>query len=215
MSGEEVPSGVFDPQSDAGVSQVCSKTRPSHTTYNEAEMQVGATYRERYLALLAEYTPALRRLCRSYCAGPAEAEDLFQEITMALWTALARFRGEASERTWLYRIAHNVALTFAAKRRKQAERERPIESTTGPGIVACDLEARVTEEQRRQVLQQLVRDLCIEDRRLILLYLEGLSGAEIEAVTGLTRSNVTVRLSRIRRRLAERLQDAQARLERS
>lgn len=174
-----------------------------------------AMYRKRYLGLLEEHTPALRRLCHSYCEARAEAEDLFQEIALALWTALARFRGESSDRTWLYRIAHNVALTFATKRRKQVEREQPVENEMDLPSAGSDLESRLAEAQKRQTLQLLVWELPFEDRRLVLLYLEGLPTAEIEAVTGLTRSNVTVRLSRIRQRLSDRLQNAKARTVRS
>jgi RNA polymerase sigma-70 factor (ECF subfamily) len=168
-----------------------------------------AMYRERYLGLLEEHTPALHRLCHSYCEARAEAEDLFQEIVLAIWTGLARFRGESSDRTWLYRIAHNVALTFATKRRKQvggSSRSR----TDGPAERG-ELESRLAEVQKQETLHLLVRQLPFEDRRLVLLYLEGLSTAEIEVVTGLTRSNVTVRLSRIRQRLSDRLQNGKAR----
>jgi RNA polymerase sigma factor (sigma-70 family) len=59
----------------------------------------------------------------------SDRQDLFQEIAMALWTALPRFRAAASERTWLYRIAHNVALTYSSKRRRQHRSEQPLEAT--------------------------------------------------------------------------------------
>lgn len=173
-------------------------------------MDAEAKYRERYAALLEEYTPALRRLCHSYCEGASEGDDLFQEIALALWMALERFRGESSERTWLYRIAHNVALTFAAKRRKRVDRERPVESEMDVPSAGSDPESRLAEAQKRQMLQLLVRELPFQDRQLVLLYLEGLSTAEIEVVTGLSRSNVTVRLSRIRQRFSDRLQNAKA-----
>jgi RNA polymerase sigma-70 factor (ECF subfamily) len=170
-----------------------------------------ATHRQRYLGLLEEHTPALRRLCHSYCSSRAEAEDLFQEIALAIWTALARFRGESSERTWLYRIAHNVALTLAARKRRQVAREQPVENGLNLPGAGSDLEFQIAETEKQQTLQRLVRELSLNDRRLVLLYLEGLSTADIEAVTGLTRSNVTVRLSRIRQKLSDAIQGAQAR----
>ena len=174
-------------------------------------MNTEAIYRERYLGLLAEYAPALRRLCYAYCEARTEADDLFQEIALALWTALTRFRGESSDRTWLYRIAHNVALTFAARRRKQVEREQPVESEMAVPNAGGDQESRLADTQKLETLHLLVRELPFGDRRLVLLYLEGLSTTEIGAVTGLTRSNVTVRLSRIRQRLSDSLQNAKAR----
>jgi RNA polymerase sigma-70 factor (ECF subfamily) len=97
------------------------------------EGDVEAT-RKQYLALLEKHAPALRRLCHSYCEGHAESQDLFPEIALALWTALPRFRGESSERTWLYRVAHNVARTFAARAAtklvaEKRELERLLEHT--------------------------------------------------------------------------------------
>jgi RNA polymerase sigma factor (sigma-70 family) len=170
-----------------------------------------AIHRERYLGLLEKHTPALRRLCHSYCDERARAEDLFQEIALAIWTALERFRGESSDRTWLYRIAHNVALTTIAKSRKRDRREQPVENEIELPNTGGDPEARLVESQKQEMLQRLVQELPLDDRRLVLLYLEGFSTAEIEAVTGLTRSNVTVRLSRIRQRLHDRLQDPKVR----
>lgn len=174
-------------------------------------MDAKTIYREQYLQLLEKHTPALRRLCNSYCESPPEAEDLFQEIALAVWIALARFRGEASERTWLYRIAHNIALTAAAKARKLGNREQPVEDHIDLPAASVDPESQLSETRKQQTLHRLVQELPFEDRQLVLLYLEGLSTAEIEAVTGQTRSNVTVRLSRIRQRLSDRLQDAKTR----
>ena len=174
-------------------------------------MDAAANYRDRYIALLEEHTPALRRLCHSYCEASPEAEDLFQEIAVALWTALARFRGDSSERTWLYRVAHNVALTFTARRRRRVQREQPVSDEMDVMDTGNDQESRVADAQNAATLRRLVQELPFEDRRLILLYLEGLPTAEIEEVTGLTRSNVTVRLSRLRQKLSDRMQNLKAR----
>lgn len=47
---------------------------------------------------------------------------------MTLWTALPGFRGASSERTWLYRIAHNVAITYQAKSRRHSRSEQPLDT---------------------------------------------------------------------------------------
>ena len=52
---------------------------------------------------------SIRRLCAAYAFSAADREDLFQDIFLAVWRALPGFRGDSSVRTWLYRIAHNVA----------------------------------------------------------------------------------------------------------
>ena len=52
--------------------------------------------------VLAAHGPALGRLASSYTRTTGEREDLLQEIALAIWTALPRFRGECSERTFLF-----------------------------------------------------------------------------------------------------------------
>jgi len=91
---------------------------------------------------------------------PSDRQDLFQEIALALWTAWPRFRADASERTWLYRVAHNVALTYASKRRRQHRSEEPIQMTMPDP--ACN------DDSRRLALLQSVQRLEAVDRQLVL-----------------------------------------------
>jgi RNA polymerase sigma factor (sigma-70 family) len=151
---------------------------------------------QRFHDLLIQYGGALRRLSRVYFSNPADQEELFQEIALALWTALPRFRGDASERTWLYRVAHNVAMTHRAKRR---ERNRESQLEDVPSL------AEHTEDVRLDLII-LIRRLSPVDRQLVTLHLEGLTGPEIAAVTGMTQTNVGVRLMRARQKLAALLQ---------
>lgn len=155
------------------------------------------------IRLLEQYGPAIRRLCAAYVVSPGDREDLAQEIALALWTALPRFRGESSERTWLYRIAHNVALTYVHKARRHSA---PLDS--GDGVLealpaADDVESQAARNERQQRLLAAVSRLPIESRRLVLLYLEGLTGAEIAAVLGISEANVNTRLSRLRKELVQ------------
>lgn len=155
------------------------------------------------IRLLEQYGPAIRRLCAAYMASTGDREDLAQEIALALWTALPRYRGAASERTWLYRIAHNVALTYVHKTRRYA---RPLDS--GEGVLEAlpavdDVENQVARAEQQQRLLAAVSRLRLDDRRLILLYLEGLTGAEMAAVLGISEANVATRLSRLRKELVQ------------
>ena len=142
--------------------------------------------------LLDIHAPALRRLCSAYQRDREGQEDLFQEIAVALWTALPRFRGDASERTWLYRIAHNVALTDAARWRRKRSREVAFEED--PTVVSPDA-------GWRGELLDAVRRLEPIERELALLYLEGLTTREIGDVLGISEGNAAVRLTRLRQRL--------------
>jgi RNA polymerase sigma-70 factor (ECF subfamily) len=141
---------------------------------------------------MGAYAAPIRRLCAAYAAGAADREDLFQDIFLAVWRALPGFRGDASARTWLYRIAHNVALTWQARDRRRQVRETVLDEEI-QGASHMDL--------RRLALRQALAGMNPADRTLTLLWLEGLSAAEIEEVTGVKAATVAVRLSRIRKQL--------------
>lgn len=163
-----------------------------------------ADHREAYEDLLRRYVTPLRRLAWSYVHDPAGRDDLFQEIAMALWTALPRFRGDSSERTWVYRVAHNTALSFAASRRRRDGREQPAALEREP-VAPAHQEGEAIERQQRERLWAAVQELALAERQVVVLHLEGLSAAEIEAITGVSAGAVATRLTRIRQKLAARL----------
>jgi RNA polymerase sigma-70 factor (ECF subfamily) len=166
-----------------------------------------ADHRAAYEVLLRRYVAPLRRLAWSYEHDPAGREDLFQEIAMALWTALPRFRGESSERTWVYRVAHNTALTFTASRQRRTGRELPEEPRQEPAFAASQ-EREAIEQQRRNLLWTAVLALPVDERQIVVLHLEGLSAMEIEAITGVSAGAVATRLTRVRQKLATQLRSA-------
>lgn len=149
-------------------------------------------YKGQFTDLMETYASPIRRLCAGYTDNAADRDDLSQDIFFAIWRALPSFRGDASVRTWLYRIAHNVALTWRTRDRRRQFRESPLDQETA-GCTQMDL--------RRLALKRAIAGMSPGDRTLTLLWLEGLSGAEIEEVTGVKSATVAVRLSRIRRQL--------------
>src|SRR6185369_557858 len=90
--------------------------------------QAGLEKRQATLTMLIDqYQPALRRLVNFYEADAPRREDLFQEILLGLWQAIPQFRGASSERTWLYRIAHNIAASATYTRRRREHSELPLD----------------------------------------------------------------------------------------
>ena len=149
-------------------------------------------YTREFTRLMEAYSMPMRRLCMIYADRAVDRDDLFQDIFLAVWRALPAFRGDASVRTWLYRIAHNVALTWRARDRRRQFRESPLKN---------EIDAGAEMDLRRLALKRAVAAMPPGDRTLILLWLEGLSAAEIEEVTGIRAATVAVRLSRIRKAL--------------
>jgi RNA polymerase sigma factor (sigma-70 family) len=154
-----------------------------------------------FLRIFAQYAPALGRLAGAYAATREDREDLVQAA--ALWRALPGYRAEASERTWLYRIAHNVAISATVKQRKRERREVVPAPSFDPPLAGADAEQDFLADEKRRMLFAAIRSLAAADRQITVLHLEGLSAAEIEAVTGIAGGAVATRLTRIRERLRQ------------
>jgi RNA polymerase sigma-70 factor (ECF subfamily) len=160
----------------------------------------------RYERLLRDHGPALRRATASYEFDPARREDLFQDVCLAIWQALPRFRGESSERTFLFRIAHNRGLTHRARRPPTPTADlNEAEEVADP---AATPEAAAHDGQRRARLRAAVRRLPLEPQQVLTMTLEGLTPRDIADVLGITENNVAVRLSRARRLLRDTLNAA-------
>ncbi len=154
-----------------------------------------------FLWIYEQYAPAIQRLAGAYAAAREDREDLVQEIAAALWRALPAYRAESSERTWLYRIAHNVAISASVNRHKREKREAAPGSLPDLPSGVAGAEQNLLVEEKRGVLFAAIRSLAAGDRQITVLHLEGLSGAEIAAVTGIAEGAVATRLTRIREKL--------------
>jgi RNA polymerase sigma factor (sigma-70 family) len=158
---------------------------------------------ERFRRLLAANGAALLRLAASYTNRASDRDDLFQEIALAIWKALPRFRGESSDRTFIFRIAHNRAMSHLVKRRPLASAADGDVDVQDP---RPDPETALLRDQQRAQLLAAIRELPVEYRQVMTLALEGMSYAEIAHVVGIRETNVGVRLNRGRemlRRLME------------
>jgi RNA polymerase sigma factor (sigma-70 family) len=113
---------------------------------------------EAFQRILHQFEVPLRRLTLSYASEQADWEDIYQKILVAVWTALSRFRGDSSERTWVYRLAHNVAISASVRRnrrrRKQASFALDLDTHSAR---SNDPEAESLEAERRRLLAQAVR----------------------------------------------------------
>lgn len=158
----------------------------------------------RFEALLTANRPALARLAASYATSPADRDDLLQEIAMGLWLALPGFRAECSERTFLFRIAHNRCISHLARRRPQVSLDEleidPVDHGATP-------DAGVADAQQTERLQAAVRRLPLTYRQVIVLLLEDLDYRQIAEVLGISESNVGARLTRARGLLRTQLGD--------
>ncbi len=160
----------------------------------------------RFAALLDAHGPALWRIAGAYARTRPDREDLYQEMLLQIWRALPSFRGDAAERTWLTRIAFNVALGAVRSRDVRKTVDAPLAVDAAPDREP-DPHAAADRSDALARLFAAVRQLPEIDRALVVLSLEERPHAEIAEVLGLTVSNVAVRLHRARARLAAALTD--------
>lgn len=154
--------------------------------------------------LLTENGPALLRLAASYTNTTSDRDDLFQDIAIALWKALPRFRGESSERTFLFRVAHNRAIDYLRRHRAPTI---PIDPDAPLRDSRLNPEAGLAQEQQGERLRQAIHRLPLPYRQVITLTLEEMSYSEIAAILGVTETNVGVRLNRARQLLRQLLEN--------
>jgi RNA polymerase sigma factor (sigma-70 family) len=160
----------------------------------------------RFCRLFETHQPALRRLVAAYAANPSDREDLLQDIAAGIWKSLPGFRGESSERTWIYRIAHNIAIRSSSRANLRSSREPSIEPSFDRAARHGSVEDIFAANERRKLLLDAIRGLPLLDRQLITLHLEGLSAAEMEDITGISQGAVATRLTRIRQKLTRAVQ---------
>ena len=148
-----------------------------------------------------QFAPALARLARAVERNADKARDLEQEMHCALWTSLARFNGDCALKTWVYRVAHNVAADHVAKATRGPKKVPLEDIDTLPA--AANIESAAAEALVLAQVAELIRQLPPLDAQVIVLWLEGESGADISEITGLSSGAVSVRVHRIKALLAD------------
>ena len=159
-----------------------------------------------YLQVSDEFGGALERLARAYERDSDVRRDLLQEIHVALWRSLARFDGRCSMRTWVYRVAHNIATSRVIRAKKSATAFAELallESIPDK----TDGEAQLDRRRTLDRVYELIHELRPIDRQIILLYLEDVDTPAIAEITGLTARNVATKIHRIKQLLARQFHD--------
>jgi RNA polymerase sigma-70 factor (ECF subfamily) len=162
-----------------------------------------------YERISAEFGAPLTRLARAHEADSSLQQDLLQDIHIALWRSLPAFGGRCSLRTWVYRVAHNVAATHVLRRRRRMVKD--LVSLDDIDIVsdAPGIDTAVDEARMLARIRALVQRLKPLDREVFVLYLEGLSMEEIAEIAGLSQTNTRTKLHRIRALLATQLRSGE------
>ncbi len=139
----------------------------------------------------------VHKVCRIYTNDADSHNDLFQEITIQLWKAYPKFRGDSKFSTWMYRVSLNTAITLYRKSKRRIKTS-DFDSTN----------FRITEEeyddeveQQLKLMYKAVKQLNDIEKALVFLYLEDKSYREIAETMGISEVNARVKMNRVKTKL--------------
>jgi RNA polymerase sigma-70 factor, ECF subfamily len=155
-----------------------------------------------YAQAAEAYGAALDRLARAYELDAEARRDLLQEIHLHLWRSLSMFDQKCSLRTWVYRVAHNVAAGHVIRQRRIRERLLNLEDLDSveesiEGSVQTEL--AIAQGEALERLSELIQRLKPLDRQIIVSYLEDMPASAIAEITGLSPANVAMKIHRIKK----------------
>jgi RNA polymerase sigma-70 factor (ECF subfamily) len=138
------------------------------------------------------------------CGNHEEAEEIAQDAFIKAYRSLAQFKMKSSFATWLYRIVYNTAISLVRARKKAPLllEDFPADAKDFLGINSSAEEAEA--EYRSSLVNFALQKISEEERGLIdLYYYEELNTDEIAGITGISKSNIKVKLYRARQKMIE------------
>lgn len=169
-------------------------------TYYIRRIQAGDT--ACFACLLDRYGRPIHSLILKIVRSPEDAEELAQDTFVKAFKHLASFKGDCGFSTWIYRIAYNTAISAVRKKRYEY---LPAEETMLDNVSeeeVADMWGQTSQEGKLQRLDKALEQLPPDERALILLfYWKEKTIRELAEITGLTASNIKVKLHRIRKKL--------------
>ncbi len=146
--------------------------------------------------IVQEHMGIFLKTAHGFTGDAADRNDLVQEMLLSAWQALPAYQPDACKLpTFLYRVAHNRALNWQRSRARYDQKLQRYSEYPHLALADDDSPAR---QRQLDWLYALIRRLPAADRTLIMLQLDQLSLREIAEITGLSESNVGVRLHRIK-----------------
>jgi len=149
--------------------------------------------KEQFISIFEKNIGIILKISRAYSKTTHDREDLINDIALELWKSYPNFKGDSKISTWIYRISLNVSMNN--KRRKKSNLLYFSETKQ------FDVSAWLSEKDKNSqtdLLYQCIDELEEFNKAIIILYLDGNSHEEISTITGISKTNVGTRISRIK-----------------
>lgn len=153
------------------------------------------TSEETFKELVHRHKDLIWSVCKHYKLSAAwQTEDAFNEVLCVLWQGYGSYDGRSSERTWVFKVANNTMISIARRCSNQHVAAPPMPEPS----------CRYEEGYH---LRQIIETIDEPDRTIIKSHLYGFSYAEIAKIVGLSVGAVSMRLSRIKRKLRKTISE--------
>ncbi len=150
-------------------------------------------FEREFKELIALESATISRICFSYSGSVAEFEDLRQDALINIWRGIQGFRGGSSTKTWIYRVTVNSCLSTI--RKQSRHKHESLDSLYGL-IDSDDSEKEAIEE-----LHRVINTLDLQDKAIIMMWLDDLSYDEIATAMGLNRNTIATKIRRIKEKI--------------
>ncbi|MEL6252136.1 MAG: sigma-70 family RNA polymerase sigma factor [Bacteroidota bacterium] len=158
--------------------------------------------KEAFIKIIKQHQSLIYKVCHSYCSDPTDRKDLEQEILLQLWKSMEGFDGRVKLSTWMYKVALNTAIMFYRTHSRHKLKRSYLDSSLFS--IAAEEKDEAYEEQLA-LLYIFINQLSANDKALILLYLDGIKQKEIAEILGISETNVSSKISRIKKKLKDRV----------
>lgn len=138
------------------------------------------------------------KISRAYTKTTHDREDLINDIALELWKSYPKFNGDSKISTWFYRIALNVSMNYKRKKKPNLMFFHEVNQ-----IKVSDWLDKEEDNEQIDLLYECIDNLNEFNKAIIILYLDGNSHDEISMITGISKTNVGTRISRIKEQLKE------------
>lgn len=150
--------------------------------------------------VIEQHKGILYKVARTYCQNENDRPDLIQEILIQLWVSFHRYNDRYKITTWIYRISLNVAISFYRKNSGKISENLPLDEN----LPLAEGDDKREDDQPLHLLEKFINELKEIDRALMFLYLEEKNYREISEILGISESNASTKVGRIKDSLKQK-----------
>lgn len=160
--------------------------------------------KKKFISKLEKNKGIIYKIGNSYCGDSEARKDLIQEIILQLWKSYDKYDENFKWSTWMYRIALNTAISYLRKEKLRSDTSAELDED----FLYFDEGSDFSEQSEEVVLlYEFIGKLKSIDKAIMMLYLEEKSYKEIAEILGISKTNVSTKINRIKEKLRKQFSD--------